>query len=81
MALTAERVRLVLNEPRFILPVLRCALFLLGPERVLQLLQESQQDYGSIYINDSTRYRTLGGIFLKKLKRLPEAKEIFRKGR
>ncbi len=79
MALTAERVRLILNEPRFVLPVIRCALSLLGEQEVIILLMESLGENGMVFTNDGTRYRTLGGIFLKKLKKLPQAKEIFRK--
>ncbi len=68
--LTSEDVRLRLNEDRCLLPVFHRCLKVKGEVFVADLIEQSVEKHGSEFIaTDPKIARTLGGIFLRALKK------------
>ncbi len=68
-----------INEGRcwFLLPVIRQALEMLGEDQVWSMLMTSLHEHGTNCTSNGEWLRTVGGIFIKKLKEMKEKKYIF----
>ena len=68
-----------LGEDLTLIPVIKRAIIILGLSAVQKLIAEAKREYGE-HIVEPGRLRTVGGIFLKKLKQ-DEYKQFIFKGR
>lgn len=75
----AKQVQKILQEPKYVFPVLQRAIKILGEARIEQLVSESLAEYGSVWLADGSRLRSLGGIFLAKLKATEHKHLIFKR--
>jgi len=66
-----------LGEVLTLAPVIKRAIAVLGLETVQNLVAEAKSEYGDHFV-ESGRLRTVGGIFLHKLKQDEHKKFIFK---
>ncbi len=72
----ANEIRKRLHEPVYVLPVMKRAIKFLGYDTVLHLVEEAEEQFGMEMTSEGV-FRTVGGIFLKKLKQFPDRKRFF----
>ncbi len=68
-----------LRELAHVAPIIRRAIARLGLAVVMKLVVESKTIYGQEWLIEYQCFQTVGGIFLKRLKRMPTAHQFFYK--